>query len=325
MMGRVPFARLAAAVAVAGAAAGCAAMKKEWPREFEDLCEIYRDEDPAGLSAISRCRDGRYYCVNDRGGMLYEAEIRLSDGNDDGTFTVLRSVKLNGRVDLEGCAWDPLTGWVWVSDEHDTSIRAYNPSSGQMVAKAAVPEVVRKNVRHNRSIESLAISPDGLRMFASNEDTLECDGEPSSQERGGIVRIQEFSRSDAADIWRVSRQLRYMTDPIEGTAFKGQSVSGIAALCVLENGRLLVLEREMSVKKALMPTIRCRIYEVDPSATPREDGTVAKRLLWGENTMFANYEGLCRGPDLPNGSRTLVLVSDAGGGADASVLFLSGR
>ena len=314
-----------ALVAMAGAMSGCAAMRKEWPREFEDLCEISRDEDPAGLSAISLNRDGRYYCVDDRGGMLHEAEIRLDEGNDDGTFTVLRSVKLVGRVDLEGCACDPLTGWVWVSDEHDTSIRAYDPSSGRMVAKAAVPEVVRKNVRRNRSIEGLAISPDGLRMYASNEDTLECDGEPASQERGGIVRIQEFSRSDAADIWKVSRHLRYMTDPIEGSDFKGQSVSGVSALCVPESGRLLVLEREMSVKKALMPTIRCRIYEVDPSAPPREDGTVAKRLLWGENTMFANYEGLCRGPDLPDGSRTLVLVSDAGGGADARVLFLAGR
>ena len=116
-----------------------------------------------------------------------------------------------------------------------------------------------------------------------------------------------------------------MTDAIEGLDYRGQSVSGVSALCVPEDGRLLVLEREMSVKKALLPTIRCRIYEVDPSAPLNEDGTVAKRLVWGENTMFANYEGLCRGPDLPDGSRTLVLVSDAGGGADARVLFLSGR
>lgn len=314
-----------ALLAAAGAMAGCASMRKEYPREFEDLCEISRDEEPAGLSAISRCRNGRYYCVDDRGGMLHEAEVKLSEGNDDGTFAVLRSVKLAGRVDLEGCACDPLTGWVWVSDERDTSIRAYDPNSGQMVAKAVVPEVIRKNARRNRSIEGLAISPDGLRMYASNEDTLECDGEPASQEHGGVVRIQEFSRSDAADIWRPARQLRYMTDPIEGSDFRGQSVSGVSALCVPDSGRLFVLEREMSVKKALMPTIRCRIYEVDPDAPPREDGTAAKRLVWGENTMFANYEGLCRGPDLPDGSRTLVLVSDAGGGADASVLFLSGR
>lgn len=317
--------KAAMALAVACATAGCAATRKEWPREFEDLCEISREGGPEGLSAVSRSRDGRYFCVDDRGGMLYEAGIELGKGLDDGTFTVQRSVKLSGRVDLEGCACDPLTGWVWVSDEHDTSIRAYDPNSGQMVAKAAVPEIIKKNVRRNRSIEGLAISPDGLRMYASNEDTLECDGPPASQESGGVVRIQEFSRTDAADIWRVSRQFRYATDAIEGSEFKDRSVSGVSALCVPEDGRLLVLEREMSAKKTLLPTIRCRIYEVDQSAPLKGDGTVAKRLVWGENTMFANYEGLCRGPDLPDGSRTLVLVSDAGGGADARVLFLSGR
>ena len=322
---RAAMLKAVAALFAAYAAAGCAAMKKEWPREFEDLCEIFREGEPEGLSAVSRSRGGHYYCVDDRGGMLHEAAIELAEGLDDGTFTILRSVKLAGRVDLEGCAFDPLTGWVWVSDEHDTSIRAYDPNSGRMVAKAAVPEIIKKNVRRNRSIEGLAISPDGLKMYASNEDTLECDGEPSSRERGGIVRIQEFTRSDSADIWRPSRQLRYMTDAIEGSDYKGNSVSGVSALCVPEAGRLLVLEREMSVKKALMPTMRCRIYEVDPAAPLKEDGTVAKRLVWGENTMFANYEGLCRGPDLPDGSCTLVLVSDAGGGADARVLFLSGR
>lgn len=321
---RAAMLRAAAMLAAACAAAGCAT-RKEWPREFEDLCEISREGGPEGLSAVSRGRDGRYYCVDDRGGMLHEAAIELAEGLDDGTFAVARSVKLAGRVDLEGCAYDPLTGWIWVSDEHDTSIRAYDSNSGRMVAKTAVPEIFKKNVRRNRSIEGLAISPDGLRMYAANEDALECDGEPASQEHGGIVRIQELSRSDSADIWRPSRQLRYMTDAIEGLDYRGQSVSGVSALCVPEDGRLLVLEREMSVKKALLPTIRCRIYEVDPSAPLNEDGTVAKRLVWGENTMFANYEGLCRGPDLPDGSRTLVLVSDAGGGADARVLFLSGR
>ena len=317
--------RMVALLAAANAVAGCASLRKEWPREFDDLCEISREGGPEELSGISRSRDGRYYCVDDNGGMLHEVDISLSKDLDDGAFAVLRSVKLVGRVDLEGCACDPLSGWIWVSDEHDTSIRAYDPCSGAMVAKAVVPDIYRKHTRRNRSLEGLAISPDGLRMYASNEDTLECDGEPASKSLGGIVRIQEFARSDAADIWRPSRQLRYKTDPVGGDEFRGSSVSGVSALCVPDVGRLLVLEREMSVKKTLLPTLRCRIYEVLPDAPPQEDGTVAKRLVWGENTMFANYEGLCRGPDLPDGSRTLVLVSDAGSGTDDKVLVLTER
>ena len=48
-----------------------------------------------------------------------------------------------------------------------------------------------------------------------------------------------------------------------------------------------------------------------------------KRLVWEENTMFANYEGICLGPELKNGTKTLVLVSDGGGSADESLLVLA--
>lgn len=39
--------------------------------------------------------------------------------------------------------------------------------------------------------------------------------------------------------------------------------------------------------------------------------------------MFANYEGICLGPVLENGTKTLVLVSDGGGGADECLLVLA--
>ena len=319
-----PSSRLARFIGLAAAlaAAGCATVSPDAAVNVEDLCEFAREKGPEGLSDIARIAGDRYYCVNDRGGLLYEVEIRLAPDGSDGTFTVLRSVRLDSRVDLEGCAYDPLTKWVWVSDEHDTSIRAYNPSSGAMVAKAAVPEVYKKNVRRNRSLEALAISPDGLRMYAANEDTLECDGAPASRDEGGLVRIQEFVRSDSAGIWRESRQIRYATDPVDGADYKGAAVSGVSAMCVLDDGRLLVLEREMSRKNALLPTLRGRLYAVDLNAPSK---TASKRLLWDENTMFANYEGICQGPTLPDGTRTLILVSDGGGDADENVLVLSLR
>ena len=70
---------------------------------------------------------------------------------------------------------------------------------------------------------------------------------------------------------------------------------------------------------------RGRIYEITlPQGAP-DGAPIAKRLLWDENTMFANYEGLSLGPDRPDGSCTLVLVADGGGGADANVLILVGR
>ena len=313
-------ARLAVLLAVA-AAAGCASLAPDGPLSAEDLCEFSRDGGPDGISDITRIDGDLYYCVDDRGGMLHEVEIRLAADGSDGTFTVRRSVKLDGRVDLEGCAYDPLTHWVWVSDEYDSSIRAYDPKTGRMVAKAAVPDIYVKHARKNRSLEALAITPDGLRMYAANEDTLDCDGAPAGKEDGGVVRIQEFARADSADLWRPSRQFRYATDTVEGDEYKGVAFSGVSALCALGDGRLLVLEREVSRKKmSLLPTLRGRLYEIDVSSASK---TATKSLVWGESTMFANYEGICRGPTLADGTDTLVLVSDGGGEADENVLVLS--
>ena len=138
--------------------------------------------------------------------------------------------------------------------------------------------------------------------------------------RGGVVRIQEFVRTGKGAKWVPTRQFRYRTDRIEGSRFSGLAISGVAGLCAPVNGTLLVLEREMSQKNPLYPSFRARLYEIDLDTEAIEP---QKRLLWGEDTMFANYEGICLGPELKNGTKTLVLVSDGGGSADESLLVLA--
>lgn len=291
-------------------------------RTAEDLCEFSRDEEPEGLSGIARIGGNRYFSVDDRGGMLHELEIVLNDAGDDGACTVKRSVRLEGRTDLEGCAYDPLNGWIWVSDEHDTTITAFNPETGKEVARVDVPEAYRKNVVANRSFEGLTISPDGFRMFVVNEDTLKCDGRTADEQSGGIVRVQEFVRTGKDAKWLPTRQFRYRTDAVEGSKYEGIALSGVAGLCAPGDGTLLLLEREMSQKNPLFPSCRARLYEVDLDTVAVEP---EKRLVWEEDTMFANYEGICLGPVLKGGVQTLVLVSDGGGSAEEKVLVLALR
>ncbi len=307
---------------------GCATVPDAGPvgkrgaRVAETLCEFTRDETPEGLSAVSRIEGDRYYCVDDRGGMLHEVEIKLNAAEDDGTFRVLRSVRLGGCVDLEGCAYDPLDGRVWVSDEKDGSIRQFDPATGRETAVVEIPGVFRRHMRRNRSFEALALSPDGLSLYAANEDTLVCDGAPATNERGGIIRIQEFVRDGAGAPWRPARQFMYPTEPVEGTRYSGIAISGVAALCVPGDGSLLVLEREMSQKNPLFPTFHARLFEIALSSATVP---VEKRVVWDEETMFANYEGISLGPVLKDGSRALVLVSDGGGQAEERVIVLTLR
>ena len=303
--------------------AGCSTLfsvPADVERVVEDVCEFDRDPQPEGLSGISCSGGDRYFCVDDRGGLLHEVEMLLGDEGGVESFTVKRSVRLEGRVDLEGCAYDPLDGRIWVSDEKDTSIRQFDPESGRETAQAELPEVFRKNVRSNRSVEGLSITPDGFRMYVANEDTLSCDGAPADETAGGVVRIQEFVRTGKGAKWLPTRQFRYRTEPIEGTKFRGTAISGVAGLCALGDGTLMVLEREMSQKNPLFPSFRGRIYEIDLDTDAIEP---QKRLLWDEDTMFANYEGICLGPVLKDGRHTLILVSDGGGEAEEKVLVLA--
>lgn len=306
--------------------AGCATVEVEREgREglvAETVCEFARESEPEGLSGISRIDGNRYFCVDDRGGLLHELEIVLDGEGEVESCAVKRSVRLEGRTDLEGCACDPLDGLVWVSDEHDTTVIGFDPSNGKEMARAPVPDVYRKSAVANRSLEGLTISPDGLRMYVVNEDTLRCDGRVADDLRGGLVRVQEFVREGKGSKWAATRQFRYRTDPVEGSRFAGTAISGVAGLCAPGDGTLLVLEREMSQKSPLFPSFRARLYEINLETDASEP---QKRLVWDENTMFANYEGICLGPTLKDGTRTLVLVSDGGGSADESVLVLALR
>lgn len=307
---------------------GCSTMSAEQGEAgdspvAETLDEAERDAQPEGLSDLTAIGGNRYLSVDDRGGFLHVLEIVLDEDGAVASCKTVRSIQLEGRTDLEGCAFDPLDGCVWVADEHDTSVRQFDPATGKEIAAVLVPEVFRRNVVGNRSFEALAITPDGLRMYVANEDTLKCDGACADKTTGGVVRIQEFARTGKGVPWTVARQFRYRTEKVDGEPFAGLAISGVVALVATDDGTLLVLEREMSQKNPLFPSFRARLFAVHPDAA--HDGELSKRVVWDEDTMFANYEGICFGPRLKDGARSLILISDGGGVAEERVLVLSLR
>ena len=304
---------------------------------------------PSGLSGITRVGGDTYYAVCDTGGLLHQMTIRID--RDTGVITgcvfgATVTLEGKGRRDLECVAWDDANRWVWVGDERDGSIRAFQPVTGKRTKTLDVPAVYDA-FRYNRSFEALSIRANGLEMWTCNESAL-CradavnksgppvdDGPRTTRDHGSVVRIQKFVRTTPQADWRPAWQWAYVTDPIGGKNFAGKARNGVAEMCCLDDGTVLVLEREMSVKGGgiiPMPSFRCRIYQVDFAGATDVSGIsslngakyrpVSKTVVFDQNTGFAMYEGLCLGPRLADGTRSMIMISDGDAGAVARLCSL---
>ena len=275
------------------------------------------------LSGITWAGGETYYAVNDAppAGTLFKLSIRLNPDGEILSCAVGDGVPLAGSRDLEGCAYDPVCGTVWVSmEKSSTPIREYNPKTGEQLRTAPVPGIFIDKRRTNYGFEALTISPDGMAMWTCNEEALLCDGPKSSTEAGSVVRLLRFSRSTPGGDWTPDGQWAYQAEPLGNAwGFGNSQRSGVAGLCALPDGTLLVLEREFSnydFKLALFQVDFTGATEISslPSLANAKYAKVGKHPLVGRmSTGFVNYEGVCLGPPLPESSRALLFISDAGG------------
>ena len=293
-----------------------------WRAEFAS--EVPRPEGPGiQLSGITWLGGDSYFVVDDDSGCLHP--LTLAINRADGTLStngiVLGAgIPLTDVSDPEGCAWDTASSTVWVVSEITSTIREHDPSDGTPSRTIPLPSLLRRP-RSNFGLESLAISPDGLVMWTANEDTLPADGERGSTTQGALVRLVKFTRDTPRDDWREAGQWAYRVDPVAGDPHP-KACGGVAELAILPDGSLLVLERMLTMRRGF-PTMEFRLYQADISGATDVSGAAslrdldatpaAKSLVYRGGAGFANYEAVCLGPTLDDGSRALVLVSDGGG------------
>ncbi len=308
----------AAAWALWPAASWEATMDVRGLPKISPIGEFVRPRVPEELSGITHVEGDSYYAVSDDGSGVWPMQIGVDRATGVITNCVMgRNVHVGG--DNEGIAWDAQRRTVFVTDEKTHAIGEINPETGKLVAEVHLPDHHRKR-RRNRGLEALALSPNGEFLWTANEEALSGDGDASSVEKGTVVRLTRFRRQNGA-AWAHDGEWAYLTDAIGGGKTKRMR-SGVSDLCVLEDGTLLVLERELS-RKGVDPAYRARLYAVRPGRDLPFDvkRPIAKKLLFGADTGSANYEGVCLGPKLDNGDRTLVMVSD-GGDADDERLYV---
>ena len=280
---------------------------------------------PSGqYSGIAWLGGVRYAVVHDKlnGGGIVFFDIAI---DDSGTVTSVTSTVPEATSsstvtnrDNEGVAYVAGTpGFLYVSAEKDQSIREYDLDGNPTGRSLPVPADMKKSlITKNHGFEALTYNAATGLFWTVTEAPL-----PKDAPLGRILRLQSFTSDRKAG----ERFLYRMDEPsktdAEASAAKSY-VWGAPALAALDDGRLLVLEREVYVPNGgtfdmLMNSFtKIRIYAVNPAADGA--GILRKTLVKSFSTSasnLANYEGMCIGPALPDGSTCLVLVPDSQGGS----------
>ena len=197
----------------------------------------------------------------------------------------------------------------------------------------------------NYNFESLAFDSVRQYLWTIPESTLRKDGQPATPQNGLANRLRlmrldwgkmkEDSNKEAyneqVSSTKDSRYMMtyaYQMDQPSTHKKADIYVMGVSELCALPDGQLLVLEREAFIPKIKIGAFcKCKLYQINPSNSEEfalkekfssDTPFLKKRLLTEWKTglslskrSFANYEGMCLGPKLEDGSQVVILLSDS--------------
>jgi hypothetical protein len=252
-----------------------------------------------------------------------------------------------GSIDPEGIALSPRQS-LFIADEGDIEagiaprIQEFDQGTGRKVGEIAIPqrflpgsleeaedsaENQPRGVQNNRGFESLSLNPglvsnnalEPFRLFAATEANLLQD-QPTWPDSGEDsrhpipVRLLHYVVGDRLPLL-LAEHLYLIDPPVDG------GETGLTEILALDQaGHFLTLERSFK-----LPQFSARLYQMaiggatDTSGIPALVGnisgieTVHKRLVLDLQDLdipLDNLEGMTLGPQLPDGSQSLLLVSD---------------
>ncbi len=268
-------------------------------------------------SGITRISDNHYAVVDDklRGGgiVFFTVEVNRANGEIGRVQAMVppatKLSNVSGR-DCEGIAF--ADDKLYVSAESDQSIREYDLSGNETGRCFTIPkEMAVESIHPNAGFEALTYSASTRHFWTTTERPLLSDTVVPR-----LHRLQRFNASFQPD----AQYLYQMDEPLKSSDGTRAYIHGIPALAALDDGSLIVLEREVYVPASLMRAISetvsvTNLYQVNPTGDGKS--ILPKRLLAEFSTgaaNLANYEGMCLGPVLQDGRRTLILIADSQGG-----------
>lgn len=275
---------------------------------------------PAGnYSGITWLGGDRYAVANDKSPtagfhvMTILTDTKTGDIKDvknEGFMTM--SDKPNR--DEEGICYVAPTNTVFVSSESDGQIIEYTLEGQQTGRKLNIPSEFT-TTRSNCGFEALTYNASTHRFWTTTENTLKQDGaKPNIKKKiANLLRLQSFGED-----LQPKEQYWYLSDSSAVESLEGKSILGVSGLTALDNGQIIVLEREIrETPKYIGSFVHVKLYLVNPSL--QNPGDLLQKKLITEfrthinlkNQNFANYEGICMGPKTEDGRQILLMVADS--------------
>ncbi len=307
---------------------------------------LFQKTEVGGLSGITYDpKNDLYYAISDdrsnkAAARFYTLKINLSKGSlQDGDVTIVGVTPLineagknfsPGSIDAEGIALTSKST-IFISSEGDANqlinpfIKEFSLSSGSELRTLPIPNKFlpeksgKKGIRNNLAFESLTITPNENSLFTATENALIQDGSEAKPNTSSPCRILQYNLLTN----QPTKEFLYQTEAIAPFLnFSRKFASGIPDLVALDNqGHFLSLERsftglgfyialfQVSLERATdIYNINSLLASSSPNIKP-----VQKKLLFDLRKLdvfLDNVEGLTLGPKLPNGQRSLILVSD---------------
>lgn len=269
---------------------------------------------PGNYSGIAWLGNDKYAVVSDKTEEdgFFVFEIRT----DSTTGEILSARNLGFKSseqpnrDDEGIAYNPNSNTIFISGEADNVIKEYN-MGGKLTGRVIPPTPLYSNLPDNLGLEALSYNASTHTLWTCNES--------------GEVIVQSYD-----DELKPKAAFKYNMDkPVADKAKAEFYAHGIGTLCALDNGGILLLERELYVpQKKIGSFVNCKLYYCHPTPSQTISSSITsnearnsmldKQLLTSWRTSltifgrsFANYEGMCLGPKLHDGSRIILLVADS--------------
>ncbi len=268
---------------------------------------------------------------------FYELDMKISVGKVDLRVTKARHLKetpKNWVLDDEAIVSLP-KGDLGISTEGDNNKKPramphifVTSATGVYKSEIPLPDkflpeptgLQKKGIENNHGFEGMTASPNGQSLYIMNEYPIIAD--QSDDDLHFWLRLVEFKKDN--DSFKASAEYPYMMTRMPKSPMGAEIFRGISEILYVSEGKFIVLERGVRLTKKgiaysgglyLAETSGAKEVSAVQSLADGKSTAMKKTKLIDfeelfKNQTLENFEALAWGPVLPDGRKSLLVMSD---------------